>query len=34
MFTDVVGYSRMMARDEAHELDLLEEHYQTIDRKT
>jgi len=26
MFTDVVGYSRMIARDEAHALDLLEEH--------
>ena len=30
MFTDVVGYSRMMARGEAHALDLLEEHNSII----
>ena len=30
MFTDVVGSSRMMARDEAHALDLLEEHNSII----
>ena len=26
MFTDIVGYSRMVARDESHALGLLEEH--------
>ena len=26
MFTDIVGYSRMVARDESHALKLLDEH--------
>jgi len=30
MFTDVVGYCRMIARDESHTLNLLEEHNSII----
>ena len=30
MFTDIVGYSRMVARDESHALKLLDEHNNII----
>ena len=32
MFTDIVGYSRMVARDESHALKLLDEHNTLISK--
>ncbi len=31
MFTDIVGYSSMMGRDEAHSLKLLDEHNRIVE---